>query len=329
MINGARKPEVSIVVATYNGQRYLSEQLDSIFAQTYRCREVIASDDASTDGTCRLLEGYRQSAGLVVLAHDRNVGSTGNFERGIMYASGDLIAFADQDDVWQPDKIERSVARLREAQADLVFGDAVMVDESLHPLGDTMWQRIGFSASRRARFASEGPFPILLRENVVMGTTLLARTDLVRRFCPMSPRWVHDAWIAILAAFVSARIALVDGPLLLYRRHARQQIGARKLQRPLQHPGQWFAAQAQAWSDLASFVRQRAGRDGFPLHPDRIAQIESKARHLAVRRDYPDARLQRLAPILRELATGRYIKFAEGVGSALKDLLVHHRSGVS
>lgn len=318
------KPVVSVIVATYNGARFLRDLLESICSQTYRAFEVIASDDASLDETVRILESYRRRGVSKILAHGQNVGSTLNFERAIAHASGDFIAFADQDDVWLPHKLELSAAKIMDQKADLVFSDARIVDEQLRPLGNTIWQRVGFSHKRQVRFSAGDAFGMLLRQNVVTGATVIARADLVRRFLPISTRWVHDAWMAILAAFFDARIELIDAPLLLYREHAGQQIGFGRQRRPPGLSRDWFRRETEVWQDLSGFIRDLDGYQVTARSRERLKEIDSKTFHLTARGSYPDARQRRIGPILREVGARRYARYSRGLPSAITDLLVRH-----
>jgi glycosyltransferase involved in cell wall biosynthesis len=313
-----RLPLVSVVVATYNGERFLEAQLESIYAQSYKRIEVIASDDCSSDGTVRILNDYSDSRGLVVVEHDSNVGSTKNFDGAIGRASGELIAFADQDDVWLPEKIGLCVSRLLEDGADIVFGNASIVDASLAPSGRTLWEMTGFSHGKQSRLLAGGGFGLFLAKNYVTGATMLARAELVRRFRPISPMWIHDGWIAILAAVYDAHISFVDKELMLYRQHGAQQIGT-SARAAIPDSRDWFDHQSRAWGDLADFIRARGGPP--PGHEDRLELIESKAMHLAVRRDLPPGRFSRVLPVLRELSTGRYRAFSKGAASVIRDLL--------
>lgn len=99
-------PTLSIVIATYNGARFLREQLDSIYAQTLHADEVLAVDDCSTDETVEILEEYHRRYGLKYVVNEHNLRVNANFEKALKLTSSDLIMFCDQDDVWMPNKIE-------------------------------------------------------------------------------------------------------------------------------------------------------------------------------------------------------------------------------
>lgn len=109
------RPSVAVVMCTYNGEKFLREQLDSIINQTYPISEIIIQDDRSTDGTVALLREYEERhPNIHVFVNEQNLGFNLNFKTACMRATTDLIAISDQDDVWFKDKIERQVAAMGE-----------------------------------------------------------------------------------------------------------------------------------------------------------------------------------------------------------------------
>ena len=107
---------ISLVIPTYNGEKYLREQLDSIYRQTLVPDEVIAVDDRSKDGTVDILKEYADRYGLKYFVNEQNLGYNKNFAKGISLASGDYICLCDQDDVWMPEKVETLHKKLIEIE---------------------------------------------------------------------------------------------------------------------------------------------------------------------------------------------------------------------
>jgi glycosyltransferase involved in cell wall biosynthesis len=133
---------VSVCVATYNGSKYIKEQLDSILIQLTENDEIIVSDDCSTDNTLEIIREY-QDERIKIIINNGLKGHTYNFENAIKNASGDYIFFSDQDDVWLPGKVEKLLSLLENYSA--VFSDAIVVDENLNPLYNSFFveRRVG------------------------------------------------------------------------------------------------------------------------------------------------------------------------------------------
>src|SRR5688572_12209484 len=129
------KSTVSVVVATFNGERFLGEQLDSIARQPLRPVEVIIADDGSTDGTTGVVQDFAARAPFPVrfLLNERRLGYSDNFLEAAKMAKGDLIAFADQDDVWFPNRLERLVPEFDDPEVMLCVSNVVTTDVRLRP----------------------------------------------------------------------------------------------------------------------------------------------------------------------------------------------------
>jgi glycosyltransferase involved in cell wall biosynthesis len=203
-------PSISVALATYNGERYLREQLDSVLAQAGVAIEIVAVDDGSTDGTLAILDDYaRRDARIKVYANPRNVGVGPTFERAMSLTSGELIAPCDQDDTWQADKL----ARLAEAigACDLAYCDSLFVDAN----GATMNERI---SDRMPMMRGRHAMAFTLR-NSVSGHASLIRRSLFEIARPFPAAMYYDWWLALCAATRNG-IAYVDEPLVHFRRHA-------------------------------------------------------------------------------------------------------------
>lgn len=217
---------LSIALCTYNGALYLKEQLESIAAQTRKPDELVISDDQSTDNTLMLIEEFAATAGFPVRfsVNESNLGTAKNFEKAISLCRGDVILLSDQDDVWHSDKLE-SVERILEAkpQLSLVFSNAELVDESLRPLDETLFDRLHFNRRKQKLVKSGRALDVQLRENVVCGCTVAFRANLKELVLPISAdgSLVHDGWIVLLIAAVG-EIDFINRPLLKYRQHSAQ-----------------------------------------------------------------------------------------------------------
>lgn len=320
-------PRLSVALCTYNGERYLREQLDSLVAQTRQPDEVIICDDCSTDATTDLARDFAARAPFPVhlLVNGHNVGSTKNFERAIEHCTGELIALADQDDVWCPEKLARSEQALLAApRADIVFSDAYVVDEMLRPLGTTLWGNLGFGPDLRRRIQHDNAFRVLFSRTVVTGATMVFRGRVRDLVLPIPATVVHDSWIALLVSAISD-LVLIDEPLMYYRQHAANQIGAHSVSLPwlwrnnrrLREGGRAAVAD---WCQEAA-RRLEAMPEGLRC-PDGIGLLRDRARHGYVRSRLPANRFRRLPVVLNELRSGRYARYSTGLVSAMVDLVV-------
>jgi glycosyltransferase involved in cell wall biosynthesis len=210
------QPLVSIAMATWNGARYLRQQLDTLYEQTWRNLEVVVSDDASTDGTAEVLAEYATRRGLRYSVNPSRLGLVQNFARAIALCRGELIALSDQDDLWKPHKIETLAGNL---------GDVTLIYSSPLEMLTTGGQVILDTATRQvADFARQrgtgSPARCLLAENWVVSHTLLFRRELIRHALPIPPHQpFHDGWLALVASTLGG-ITYLDENLQTYRQHA-------------------------------------------------------------------------------------------------------------
>lgn len=220
---------VSIVLAIYNGASFLEEQLQSIIENTYKDWTVEICDDGSTDGTLEIVASYQEKypGKFTLHKNENNLGVTANFLEGAKRAKGDYIMFCDQDDVWLPNKIERTLAKIKEREKQLgkatpivVFTDAKLVNGALEPIHDSFFGYNGLNTNKT-------DLPHLLIENKVIGCTTMfnrAVQDKMTSF-PVNARY-HDWWIALIGA-TFGEVSYLDEPTLLYRQHGNNVVGAK------------------------------------------------------------------------------------------------------
>ncbi|GAA4278511.1 glycosyltransferase family 2 protein [Aquimarina mytili] len=207
---------VSIVIGTYNGASYISEQLESILQQTYTPLEIIIVDDASTDETLDVIQKYdKMHSNIKMHAYDINVGYIKNFERGIALATGAYIALSDQDDWWMPTKIEKLMNHIH--HYDLVYCDSIFVDENLQNLGSS------FSTTKNL-ISINTPINLLI-DNCVSGHAALFKKSLYEKAIPFPDFIPHDWWLAYVAS-IENNIYYLDEPLIKYRHHQNNVIAS-------------------------------------------------------------------------------------------------------
>lgn len=200
---------ISIVLCTYNGERYLDEQLRSLRAQE-GVAEIVVVDDGSTDGTRALLRAHA-SADTRVRVHHNGVrtGVSGNFERGIGLARCEWVALSDQDDIWLPWKL----ARLRRAWN----GQACLIHHASHKFRGREPDSLPFSARQDRKFRGGAPHQLFFRNSVV-GHTILMRREVALRLMPFPRDSLHDWWLGVGASSMGT-VQYVDEYLVHYRIH--------------------------------------------------------------------------------------------------------------
>lgn len=317
-------PRVSVALCTRNGAAYIAAQLQSIFDQEPPPFEVVISDDASTDATLDIVdELIARAAGATIFRVIRNptaLGITRNFEQAMLACSGDLIALSDQDDVWLPGRMEGLSAPFTDESILLVSSDAWLVSADGAPFGYSLFKALGISAREVEGLNSTRALDELLRRNLITGATSVVRRSLVATAAPFPDPWVHDEWLAIVAA-ITGRIHVVPRQLTDYRQHGANQIGARRLTFR-----QKLGRLTEPRDDRYSYLLERASVLSDQL--DRLdapaqvrATISSKVEHQSIRAALPASRFRRLAPVLAEARTGRYGQFGRGVADILRDLI--------
>lgn len=225
---------ISVAMCTYNGKKYLREQLASIAAQTRLPDELVVCDDGSNDSTPEIVEEFGRSVPFPVrfIRNPENLGSTKNFEKALGLCTGDLIALCDQDDIWMAEKLARQ-ADMMENDPELggVFSDGELIDDRSEPLGKRVWQSVGFTRDEQRLFRRGQSAAVLTRKNVVTGATLTIRASLLPLLLPIPAPWVHDGWITWMLVVYSKMEAIPD-LLIRYRIHAGQQIGLQAVALP-------------------------------------------------------------------------------------------------
>ena len=243
---------VSVVMCTYNGGRFLREQMDSILAQDYPLHEIIVQDDCSTDDTRDLLETYQRDHPHLVKLH-RNIERMGfnrNFHTALLRATGDFVAISDQDDVWFPGKVRRQVEAIGEA--DVCYSDYYRdrqpaLDRPLHE-----------------RISPPCDMVSLLFSNTIPGHSMLVRRSFLLREDAWNDGFYYDWWFLVTAHLRGNGVAHVAEPLNWHRPHEASAIARLRQHnswRHTQHPT--WQPYLLGWADLHRMRRQRAWRDFY------------------------------------------------------------------
>ena len=219
---------ITVLLATYNGARHIREQIDSLLAQTYSNFKIIISDDGSSDETPLIIDEYcKKYPDKISLIKGEPTGSAcGNFSALFEAVDDDYIMFCDQDDVWLPKKIETTMSAMKAAEEKspncpvLVHSDLHVVDGELNTICESFFEF-------QQIFQNKVTLPRLLVQNYVTGCTVMINRPL-KELCGKIPYEcaMHDWWLALVASLFG-EIVCIERPLMLYRQHGGNQVGAK------------------------------------------------------------------------------------------------------
>lgn len=315
-------------MCTYNGAAWVVPQLCSFATQARLPDELVVCDDCSTDNTASLIAEFASHAPFEVrfVQNSQRLGVALNFSQAIDLSTGDLIALADQDDVWGRDKLEvLEQVLLSRPEVGLAFSDANLVDDGLRPTGIRLWETLYLDPLQRQRLTNGQAVRVLSRTNVVTGAAMLFRACHKPLILPISPHWIHDGWIALLISAVSA-CAMVDEALLDYRQHERQQIGARRTtlvdqaRMGMEMGPSYFQLEALRWRDALERMQQHRHLMRYPQQD--LQTLAEKAQFSIDRHRMRLNPAERWETIIQHWRVGDYHNMAWGWKSLLQDVVI-------
>lgn len=207
-----KKIRASVAMAVYNGEQYLAEQIESILKMLGSEDELIISDDNSKDGTRDIIEHYscNDSRIRIVENHGKH-GVSGNFTNAVMNCAGEYILMSDQDDIWLDNKIDKMIAAIEKAKADLVIHDGRLANENMKPYGSTLFKMLNADVSPMKNFI-RGRF---------LGCCMCFKKETMNYIIPfpeITADFPHDIFATILVG-IKGKIVLLDEVLIYHRMH--------------------------------------------------------------------------------------------------------------
>lgn len=227
--------KVNILMSTYNGEKFVAEQIDSIQKQTFSDWQLLVRDDGSQDKTCQIVEKLAQSDKRIRLIKAENVGVIQSFYELVKMERADFYFFCDQDDFWLPSKLEILLDEASKHNNDkpiMYYSDLKIVDKHLTVLSDSMIKMQSDHAN--TQLVQE------LTENTVTGCTMLINHALAEKWTDTNHVIMHDWYLALIAAALG-KLVYVNQPTVLYRQHDDNVLGARTLSKRMKNWfGHWF-----------------------------------------------------------------------------------------
>lgn len=234
---------IEILLATYNGERFLPEQIESITSQSFKDYNILASDDNSSDCTFEILRSYESVLGEKIKVVQSNTHSAKeNFYNLLDMADAEYIALCDQDDFWQSDKLEKSLKAVQRLERRygketpiLVHSDLEIVDENLNSQNKKMSELTGISeaikyAKKESKYlytiSTEKSFSRYLVENNITGNTVIINKALLDIYKRPEVSFMHDWWLGMIA-FTFGKVGYLNECLVKYRQHESNELGAK------------------------------------------------------------------------------------------------------
>ena len=222
---------ISVALCTYNGEKYLPKQLDSILNQTKTVDEIVICDDFSTDLTFEILKIYEKThAGLFkIYKNDIRLNTVKNFEKAISLCSGDYIFLSDQDDVWKDYKVSRMIDFFKKNdKCLLLFSNGELIDRDNRSLFSTLWEKWDFNQIMQEYWMNNHNqmIDLIQNNNKVTGATICLKKELLDELIPINlPIGIwHDSYMALHAAAKNG-LYFINENLIEYRIHENQQVG--------------------------------------------------------------------------------------------------------
>jgi glycosyltransferase involved in cell wall biosynthesis len=219
-----------VILCTYNGAEFVVDQLRSICGQTGKVDKISIYDDRSTDDTVSRIHAFVEQLGpeqrnsVTVTVNERNLGYAHNFAKAIANSSEDILFLCDQDDIWEPGKVEVFLRLFSEPGVDMAFSDGSLIDEYGHELGDkSILASCGMTKYFNSSFRHRA-FELLIRGNFVPGSAAAIRRISAQRALPIPGDMAHDYWLAIWCSLHNGLVATPQR-LYRYRQHQRNVFG--------------------------------------------------------------------------------------------------------
>ncbi len=319
--------KLSIAMATYNGEKYIEEQILSFANQIRPPDELVVCDDQSSDRTLEIVNGLRERVSFPIHAvrnHDR-LGYIHNFSKAVQLCTGDIVFLSDQDDVWDRRKLkEHEDVYLRDESIVLVFNDLQVVDTELKPLGTTMFRLVDLDDRLLEEIEGERAMFVLTKRTRVSGCAVSFRAGIWKHVLPVPENFYHDEWVAMIAAMMG-RIKAIREPLNLYRQHSSQTLGVDIFKQQQPKPPEPATWTRQQWLEKNAIYRaamlhriKRLEDDGVALTcKDFQDYTRGHVAHLWRRVSFPKSLLRRLPMCLAELLLGNYARYNESVKDTL------------
>jgi hypothetical protein len=298
--------KLSIAMTSYNGSRFVGEQLESFAAQTRLPDELIVCDDSSTDRTPEILEEFQRRSPfpMRIIVNPRRLGFFKNFEQAVRESSGDVVFLSDHDDRWNPEKLaEHEAAHASRPSVGFVFSNGMVCDESMNPRGFTLFEVTGLRPARYNKIERGQMLELAVRSPRVHGCMMSFRSSLKEIALPFPETIIHDFWLTILLPLFTETRCIAK-PMMMYRTHASQTIGFR------QENKVWPLPAASEINAIQITLERFRQFESIAFREDAARVLEGKIAHLRARSKLDGSFPSRALALGREILNGNYLRYS-------------------
>lgn len=315
----------SVALCTYNGERFIAEQLNSILAQTVPPKEIIVSDDGSKDQTLKIVENLlrHSSVDYKIVKNTKSQGVTGNFCNAISKCSENIIFTSDQDDVWVENKAEIILNIFRNNdKAMLVFTNGELVDKDLRPLNCDMWRSVGIV---KKMLETNMWFEYMLNRCFVTGAAMAFKRELFLENEKIPSSWLHDGWLAWKAIARGGLIPCQD-KLILYRQHGENVVGmssVTSITRIKSYLNNFKIMKDTHWTRYNRYIEVK-NKMGYMFSAQQQKELNDCVSFWEdlVKSDKSKKKLVRIKIIRKHMKNGNFEKYFNGKKGAIREFLL-------
>lgn len=255
-----RKIKISVAMTTYNGEKYIIKQIESILSQSKKVDEIIIVDDKSNDKTVEIIK--KLNCPLIhIYQNQKNLGYIDNFYKAIALTKGDYVFLSDQDDIWEKDKVEKSLSVLQDSDTNMaVCTGFSLIDQLGNPIIDINNYQINRFILKKHKYIEDITLKRLAFGNIVQGCTCCLKRDVIDVYLEIHNKEViHDYQLMLIAASMG-NVKYLNEPLIKYRLHGNNAIGFSKKRHRLEVPMKKLSKEPF----MARFIKQMSEKIYVP-----------------------------------------------------------------
>lgn len=311
--------KVSVALCSYNGAKYIEQQLNSILHQTVSVDEIIICDDGSTDNTVEIAERVLKdsSVSFKIESNCKSLGVSRNFLKALKLTQGDYVFTCDQDDIWHKNKVKIFLDRAEQTKNDLYFSDGELVDSDGKTLGCTLWNAYFINITE---ISAKPYICTIIKKPIVTGAAMMVSRQLIDLVDEIPEHFLHDEWLSVVAS-INNSIEAINMPTFCYRQHSTNVVGAKKRS---------FTERLNIW--LANYKRLEQIHNVYATKVSRILQFSQNSEYQPFVQSadmfWQDIvnvckikKIKRVQIMLKHFIKGDYAQFYTGIRGFLRDFI--------